>query len=105
MNSGREEIIDDSIFCLLTDVKRRTERALTTIEELRDLTYYSISDAAKERGESPLAMWRALRYWERKNPTTTTLARLADVLGVDLQWLLGGNINSIVWTRNPEASE
>jgi hypothetical protein len=101
MDETRKTSLNEDVGRLMIDVKRRAERALGLIEQHRDLSWYSISAAARERGESPLAMWRVLRYWERRNPTLNTIARLADVLGVDVQWLLGGNIDSVVWKRNP----
>ena len=97
MNAERKAEMEDSVGDLMVNIRRRAELALGQIERERDLSWYSIAAAAREAGENPLAMWRALRYWERRNPTMKTFARLANCLGVDLEWLLGGGMDKVVW--------
>tara|TARA_R110000824_G_scaffold1097_6_gene6014 strand:- start:3879 stop:4202 length:324 start_codon:yes stop_codon:yes gene_type:complete len=97
MDAERKAEMEDSVGDLMVNIRRRAEFALGQIEMKRDLSWYSIAAAAREAGENPLAMWRAMRYWEGRNPTVKTFARLADCLGVDLQWLLGGGMDKVVW--------
>lgn len=77
-------------------IERRRDYALACKKADRDLSTFTLSDACREVGESVEAMQRAT---VRGNPTILTISRLALVLGVRLDWLLGGgDLHQIIWT-------
>jgi len=79
----------------ISTIERRRDFALARKKADRDLSTFTLSDACREVGESVPSMQRAT---VRGNPTILTVSRLALVLGVTLDWLLGGgDLHNVNW--------
>jgi transcriptional regulator with XRE-family HTH domain len=88
MDAGRRFSEDTQIVQILSDMESRVNAALRLRQAREDLTHYRLVDACRTHNECPRAMARVTR---RDNPTIRSLVRLANVLGVDLDWLLFGD--------------
>ena len=93
----KEVLFYRDVSTLVLNVNRRTKAALHAKASEGDFDNYTLADASKAAGENPHLMWRVVRFWEKTNPTLLSLARLADVLGVDFLWLLSGDPSKVKW--------
>jgi len=77
----------------------RQSAALLSHRSRNKLSRYALSDACREKDENPRSMHRVT---QRDNPTLKSISRLANVLGVKLEWLLAGDLQEIQWEENHE---
>jgi len=96
-DNKKDLLLSRDVGTLLMNVNRRAKAALHQYAQDHDYDRYTLADAAALKGESPNLMWKTMRFWGNSNPTLLSLARLADVLNVDFEWLLCGDPNKIKW--------
>ena len=88
MDAGKRFSEDTQIVHILSDMEMRVKNALEFRRIMESLTHYRLVDACRLHDECPRAMVRVTR---RDNPTIRSLIRLANVLNVELDWLLFGD--------------